>query len=488
MGGDDYRRGHYLSKYKLESEQDYLDRLEQTPLDNQVKNVVHIYSSFIWRENPVREYGSIENDPALKPFLMDADHDGRSFNMIMREATIWSSVYGHCWLLLDKPTIEAATRAEELAADIRPYLTLITPENVFDWKYERQASGAYRLTYLKVREMSEHPLKINTDLLKRSFRVWTPDTIELWEADNEHEPVLVERIDNPLGMIPAVCVYAQRSPIRGIGVSDVADVADIQRAVYNELSEIEQLIRISNHPSLAKTDSTEASAGAGSVIQMPDDLDPGLTPFLLQPNSNNLDGIRASIEDKIKAVDRTTHLGAVRATEKQAKSGIALQTEFQMLNSKLSEKADLLELAEEQLWTIWCAWQNREWDGMIDYADSFDLRDYSSDLQFLQMARASGIQSDTYLKSIDKQIAALVIDDDSDLSKANAEIDSVNTVGVFDDSLQIYKYHIDSEIVTKNEVRDSLGLEPTADGDQPARPQVAPDSAIGQFDTGLPVG
>ena len=43
---------------------------------------------------------------------MDADHDGRSFNMVMREATVWSSVYGHCWLLLDKPSIEAATRAD----------------------------------------------------------------------------------------------------------------------------------------------------------------------------------------------------------------------------------------------------------------------------------------------------------------------------------------------------------------------------------------
>jgi len=237
-------------------------------------------------------------------------------------------------------------------------------------------------------------------------------------------------------MIPAVCVYAQRSPIRGIGVSDVADVADIQRAVYNELSEIEQLIRISNHPSLAKTDSTEASAGAGSVIQMPDDLDPGLTPFLLQPNSSNLDGIRASIEDKIKAVDRTTHLGAVRATEKQAKSGIALQTEFQMLNSKLSEKADLLELAEEQLWTIWCAWQNREWDGLIDYADSFDLRDYHADLEFLQMAKATGLQSGTFNRSIDRQIAALVVDDD-ELTQAYDEIDQQRAFGDFATGLPV---------------------------------------------------
>jgi len=122
-----------------------------------------------------------------------------------------------------------------------------------------------------------------------------------------------------------------------------------------------------------------------------------------------------------------THLGAVRATEKAAKSGIALQTEFQMLNSKLSEKADLLELAEEQLWKLWAIWQGREWDGVIDYADTFDLRDYASDLEFLQMARATGVQSATFKTSIDKQIAALVVDED-DLAQAYDEIEATPTV------------------------------------------------------------
>ena len=428
LGGDDYRGGQYLTKYKLESKEDYNERLAQTPLDNQCKNVVHIYSSFLWRELPTREYGSIEDDPALHDYLDDADYDGRSFNALMREATVWSSVYGHCWLILDKPPITANTRAEEIAAGIRPYISLITPENIYDWRHERLPSGAYQLVYLKVREMVEDDTKW--------FRIWRPDTIELWKAVGEQEPQRVETLENTIGIIPAVCIYSQRSPIRGVGVSDVNDVADIQLAIFNELSEIEQLIRISNHPSLAKTDNTEASSGAGSIIQMPDDLDPGLKPFLLQPSGGNLDAIRASIEDKIKAVDRVTHLGAVRATEKQAKSGIALQTEFQMLNTKLSEKADLLELAEEQLWKIWCLWQGKEWDGNVDYADSFDLRDYQSDLEFLQMARASGVQSGTFQRAIDKQIVALVVDDD-DLPQAYDEVENTRIVGQFNTEVEV---------------------------------------------------
>ena len=59
----------------------------------------------------------------------------------MRQAQVWSSVYGHVWLMIDKPQSNASTRAEELDQEIRPYMTMFTPENVFDWRYERTASG-----------------------------------------------------------------------------------------------------------------------------------------------------------------------------------------------------------------------------------------------------------------------------------------------------------------------------------------------------------
>ena len=48
-------------------------------------------------------------------------------------AQIWASVYGHVWVMLDKPKSTAGTKAEELAQDIRPYVTMFTPENVLDW-------------------------------------------------------------------------------------------------------------------------------------------------------------------------------------------------------------------------------------------------------------------------------------------------------------------------------------------------------------------
>ena len=467
MGGQDYRDGSYLTSYLNEDKNAYSRRLALTPLDNHCRNVIHVYSSFLWRVPPTRNYQQMEGSADLEAFLKDSNLDGQSFNSFMREAQIWSSVYGHVWIMLDKPQSTAGTRAEELAQEIRPYVTLITPENVYDWKYERMPSGRHELTYMKVRESVN---RIDGTTTETFFRIWDREQIKLVRYLGDTAEI-VETIDNPIGKIPAVFLPSNRSVVRGIGISDISDVAYMQQAIYQELSEIEQLIRISNHPTLVKTYDTDASAGAGAVINISDDMDGALKPYQMQPSGANLDAIRASITDKIEAINRMAHMGAVRGTEAITQSGVAMQTEFQMLNAKLAEKADILELAEEQLWQLWCTWQGHNLHEVeISYPDSFDIRDYESELNFLQKTRSSGVKSVTLLREIDKQIADLVLDDQV-LAQAHEEIETATTaVGDFAKETQIYKYHIDSGLVTPNEVREKIGLDEIAGGDQLVEP------------------
>jgi hypothetical protein len=423
MGGEEYKGGNYLTKYINEDQKEYERRLELTPIDNHCRNIVHIYSSYLWRMSPTRNFNSLDGNPLLQFFLQDADMEGRSFNAFMKEAQIWASVYGHVWVVLDKPKSNAGTRAEELAQEIRPYVNLFTPENVLDWKWERMPSGRYELVYLKVREAL---IKESDNETEETVREWTKDSITLSQVSNKSESKVIDQMPNPLGMIPAVFVPSQRSVVRGIGISDLTDIATMQKAIYQENSEIEQLIRISNHPTLVKTLGTDASSGAGSVVNMPDDLDPNLKPYQIQPSGSNLDAIRASITDKVNAINRMAHMGAIRGTEAVTASGIALQTEFQLLNARLAEKADLLELAEEQLWALFCRWQQVTPDVVVSYPDSFDIRDYPKELEFLQSVKAAGVRSRTLQSEVDKQIADLVLDDEK-LDAAYTEIDA-NTV------------------------------------------------------------
>jgi len=194
---------------------------------------------------------------------------------------------------------------------------------------------------------------------------------------------------------------------------------------------MEQLIRLTNHPSLVKTPSVNASAGAGAVIEMPDELEPNLKPYLLQPSGQNLQAIMDSINNKVQSINRIAHTGAVRTEKTNISSGVALQTEFELLNARLSEKADNLQLAEEQLFKLYAMFQNVEFDGEINYPDSFNIRDYASDLVYFQQAKSLNIGSATFTKEVDKEIARAVVDDDNKLNEIFDEIDSQAEVGQF---------------------------------------------------------
>ena len=426
LGGKEYADGKFLQAYMLEFENEYYKRIQFTPLDNHCRNIIDIYSSFLFRVEPTREMGSLEEDLSVEEFMHDADLEGRSFDALMREAQRFASVYGHVWLLMDKPSTNVMTRAEELDQGIRPYLNIYTPENVLDWHYTRNDAGYYYLDYLKIREEQTAEGEY--------YKLWFVDKIDtvFISSVNRDEPRLISSVPNPLMKIPAVILYNQRSPMRGLGISDLNDVADLQKAIYNELSEIEQIIRLSNHPSLVKTKDTDAGAGAGSIIEIPDNIDANLKPYILQPNGSNLDGVLRSINHKVEAINRLTHVGTIRATAERVQSGIALRTEFELLNARLSEKSQLIQLAEEQLWRLFAEWQETVFDGEIEYPESFDIRDWATDLELLQSAKASNIPSDTFAKEINKQIAKTVIEDNSVLEVINAEIDGETTaMGTF---------------------------------------------------------
>jgi len=424
-GGYDYTIGQYLNRYNLELDNEYNQRLGNTPCDNHCKNIIQIYSSFLFRVKASRDFGSMADEPSLDSFLKDADLEGNNFNSVMKQAQNYAAIYGHVFMILDKPAIQTRTRAEELNQEIRPYISIVTPENVLDWNFKREVNGKYYLDYLKVRE------EVDKDG-GTYFRLWFPDRIEtIYSKDDRSDPTTIDTVDNLIGKIPAVILYNSKSHKRGIGQSDLQDIADLQKSIYNELSEIEQLIRLTNHPSLVKTPSVNASAGAGAVIEMPDEMDSNLKPYLLQPSGQNLNGLMDSINHKVDAINRIAHTGAVRTTKQQVSSGIALQTEFELLNARLSEKADNLEIAEEQLFRCYAMFQNTTFDGEINYPDSFNIRDYASDLIYFQQAKAMSIGSPTFNKEVDKEIARAVVDDDEKLNTIFDEIDQKAEVGEF---------------------------------------------------------
>jgi len=403
MGGEDYQRYQLLTRYQLETDMEYGQRLQQTPLHNHCKSVINVYNSFLFQEKPERDLGTLEGLPETLAFLNDADLDGRDLDAFMKEVSTWASVFGHCWVLLSKPDIGAITKADEQAVGVRPYANILSPLVMIDWRWERDATGRYELVYVKYVE------EINGSV--QTVKEWTTETITTHEVNYDTREELAETVvPNNLGMIPLVIVYNQKSLVRGFGVSAIQDIAKTQQFIYNQLSEVEQAIRLDNHPSLVKTNETMASAGAGSIVAMPENLDPGLKPYLLETSGAQIGGIYQSIDHATAAIDLMANTGSVRASGQKLLSGVAMATEFQLLNAKLAEMAGNLEDAETQMWEIFAMYQAREWTGEIKYQDSYGIQDKNAEYTKLQVAKASATSPDV-LAMIDRKLIELLAED-----------------------------------------------------------------------------
>ena len=406
VGGEEYRRASHLTKYVLETAGEYTARLANTPLDNHCQSVISTYISFLFREPPVREFGTWTGQPDVEDFLKDCDMEGRSLDSFMKQVSIWTSVFGHSWIIMTKPYIGQQTAADELAMGIRPYVNLLTPLVVSDWKWERLPNGRYDLNYFKYVEEVADEITV--------VKEWTKETIETWIMDDvKKEAYLQSEELNMLGKIPVVLAYNQRSVVKDIGVSDISDIADNQRLIYNLTSENEQGIRLDGHPSLVVPATAQLGSGAGAIIVLQEGADAGQNPYYLESGGTSIGNIHTSIDKLVEAIDRMSFTSGVRTTKTQSQSGVSLETEFQLLNAKLSEKADQLELAEEQMWKLFGLYQGREWNGEVIYPDSFNIRDQQREINQLVAAKSAATDP-RVLQLIDHEIIE-ALGEDADL-------------------------------------------------------------------------
>jgi hypothetical protein len=427
VGGIAYANAGYLPHFVYENGQDYGKRIESTPLDNHCRNIIQIYQSFLFSKAPIRDFAGIENDASLDDFLDDADLEKRDFNAFMRDASTLASIHGSALILVDRPAMDVETKADELTSGIRPYVSLVSAENIIDWEYERRDNGKYELVMLKILE--------NSTVNNRVFRYYYRTHIDIVQTIEDTEQVEVtDRFENPLGYIPAVWLYNERSPVKGVGISDLTDLADLQKSIYSDYDELDSTLKLSNHPSLVMTRTgVDANAGPGAIIYVDETIPEQLKPYLLQPSSASVDSIIYSIKTKVDSIDRIAHLGGIRTTNTTPMSGVALQIERSLLQARLQGKANNLNIAEENIWDIWADWQNLEWNGSVVYPTGYSIRDTQTELASLKLAKELMPLNEQLNMEIDRKVAELVISDPDRLDNVLRLMEDTDTDLPFND-------------------------------------------------------
>jgi len=420
LGGTLYKNADYLLQHPFESAANYRRRKEIAYYYNYCGPIVDIFVSHLFRRSAKRDYGDLAMDPLFQSFLGDADHEGSNFTQFMRDAQRFASVYGRVSILVDSPENYAATRAEAISGDIRPYVSLITPENMLDWSFTRLPSGKPVLERVKIKEGRDR------------YRIWTRELWELWEVEKESGEVSLRGFgEHNLGVVPVVTLYNKRSGVRMVGSSDLQDIADINKNIYYLCSDAKEIIENTAFPMLAMPygksgGEEEREIGPRNILQY-DPSEPNAKPYWLEPPHSSLTEIREWVRQDIGEIHRIAKLGGVKTGEdfSRMRSGIAIELEYQQLYAALSEKADNIEQAESQVLDLWARWSGSSFEGLIDYPDDFSVKDMARDLDNAIKAQSAVVDSVTFRKELQKKIASTILPkvDEALKSRIMGEID-----------------------------------------------------------------
>jgi hypothetical protein len=427
-GGSAYRDGKFLIQHPREKGPDYERRLEQASFVNFCRDVVEIYVSYLYREQPERK--AEKSDEVLEAFLKNADLEGRAWGKVMRNLSKMASYYGVMGAIVDKPKGEAeASRGAELEAGVRPYIAAYTPLAIWDWKFGKDENGVPRLEWIVLEEDNDNG---PTVLIKWGLETWERFK---QEGDNGsgNDFKSFELGDNNLDQIPFALLLNRDSFKKMTGVSDIADIAPVNRRIYYLDSDALEIIDATAFPILegpveaiedSSGKSQETEIGVQSLLKRPEDKE-GFK-WIEAPHTSLqqiLEHRNSSIND-IKYMAKTGQADASKTG--QVKSGVALELEFQQLSALMVDKAENAEDFEHRVFELVGLWEDKDYEMIVKYARSFGIRDLMHDLDTAITSKAV-VLSPTFQAELAKAFAARILPKDTPpetIEQINNELDN----------------------------------------------------------------
>ena len=404
-GGRDYLEAGYLFRHFRENELDYQDRRMRSYYYNFCRTVVDTYISHIFRQSNAifRDSRGVRD---YERFLGDVDGKGNDMHVFMQEQVAPAAqIFGHVHVLVDKPVInrKLTSRAEEQLLNIRPYLALIYPQNLIDFRLDKKGN----FIWARIRETapsSDDPFKTDTGEDKWRYRTWTADHWYLHDEDGEE----ISSGEHRLARVPIVTVCnveSRRYP--RFGVSALADIAPINRSIYNWCSLNDEFLYRQCFNILAIPQAPGAKQkkiGTQNALTFP--YDAAKTPFYIYPPVEPGEYLLKNINDAIVQIYRIAVLGMHELVRfRQAQSGISKAYDFERANQNMTKKARNLENAEAGIGEIWALWENRKgFKPVVEYPTEFNIINLSeqlkTDFELIKMNI-----SETFNKAVKRRIA-----------------------------------------------------------------------------------
>lgn len=441
-----------FKQHERESLANYNRRVDEAYGFTYSRSIVDLLNSYLFKKDYPRTIPELlGDDEQWQAFQENCNYEGEEFDEFFIDQSRQASIQGLVGILVDKPRVATENKQQQLDEEIYPYLAAYKPTHIIDWEYEVDINGHKKLVYLKLLDDDEY------------YRIWTPEKWEVWEiietethkdlsTVNTERGTKFEQVgrtanrvaegEHNLGEVPFVWLYNQRSVIdKDVGLSDIADVSRIDVSIMRNLSQIEEIVNYTAFPMMRKPRreaggyegvDQKDEVGESAVLEFdPDNPEGTKSDWLAAAAEGPIRAVLEVIAKKVSEIYRATNVGGMAATEiqTQAKSGVALKAEFQLLNSKLVKKGKNVVKAKRGVTRYWLMWQD-EWDKYrdelrFDYVKTFEVEDLMTDLENILTSKVVITDSPKYNSEVQKMAVRMMIPsaEDETLAEIDDEIE-----------------------------------------------------------------
>ncbi|OGM08353.1 MAG: hypothetical protein A2008_12380 [Candidatus Wallbacteria bacterium GWC2_49_35] len=364
-GTGGFETGYYLTQHSRESETKYNKRREIAYYLNYVAPTTNAHVDPIFRKNIKREYNDNE---IFKQFLSDADANGTPFEYFMKYAAINSKLNGITFIVVDNVTAQPSSLADVLKGRALPYVYLVEPSAVIDYKITSHGRLTY-FSYLEPDPVTPCAYQIKT---------WTEN---LWSVEGDTEKSF-RTGENTLGVIPIVAFKSRITSANDLfPPSEFSSIVKTNLSVYNKCSWSDEILlnqtfAVLTYP--ASESSKTLVLGPNNVLGF-DGVSSKFAPSFIAPPADSAQTLMNDRANLIQEIYRMANLSLVTGV-KTAQSGVSKEWDNEAKSDVLANFAGNTEMAERKVISFFEMWSQQNIDYKCEYPRDFALPDAAAEL------------------------------------------------------------------------------------------------------------
>lgn len=380
-----------IFKYVKEGDNEFAERLKRAYRFNHTKQVVDTIDKYLFKMPITRKVDDAPDQ--LKSFWSSATLSGLDIDTYAKRISQGTSKFGRVWIVVDsniKPG-EVASVADEKKSQGKIYSYIITPQDMLDMSYDEMG----KLNWALVREFDrddEDPLESSRAGIER-YRLWTRTEWILFEKREVRRKVTYVQVDrggHNLGVVPIIAADHNFSEERYEAPGLIDDIAYLDRANANYLSNVDAIIQDQSFSQLAMPAQglMPGEEGYDKLVEMSTKRvflfngEAGSVPFFLSPDPKQAALIMSAVGKIINEIYHSVGLAGERTKEDNGggidnASGVAKAYDFERVNALLAAKATALEMTERGIAELVCKYAGKEGvevAELVSYPIEFDTR------------------------------------------------------------------------------------------------------------------